>query len=41
MRTIWLLATPTTAASNSDEVALMAVTAEVANVPLPRLNRLS
>ena len=41
MRTRGILATPTMAASNSSEVTLMAVMAEVANVPLPRLNRLS
>ena len=35
------LAIPTMAASNSGEVALMAVAVEVTNVPLPRLDRLS
>jgi hypothetical protein len=35
------LATPTMAASNSGEVAFMAVVAKVANVPLPQLDRLS
>jgi len=40
-RTRRILATPTTAASSSGKVMHKAVTAEVANVPLPRLNRLS